>query len=356
MLSELTNNAVAFCNRQSQVRVQIIGFTLAAAIFVIDLVTGIEFSFSLFYLLPIFFIAWFNGRTAGIGMSLVCAVLWVLADLLASRPFSHPLFPTWNAVVMSSFFVLFTYLLTAFKEIAQREKELARETQLGFLPKSIPQLQGCEIATAWQPADGVAGDYYDILKFDHDALGLCIADVVGHGMPAALLMSNLQAGVTLLATRELSPQDLCHRLNKLVYQNVKRGDFITLLYGLLETKAHRFTYTSAGHNPAILLRANGQTTMLSKGALPLGVRADQQYLQEVVQLQIGDRLVLYTDGLTECRNDQDQDFGEDRLLSLLSKHCQLSAVELQQFIMSSADQFCRGKYLDDIALVVVAVQ
>ena len=109
MLNELTSNVVAFFGRQSQVRILIIGFILTAAIFIIDLLTGIEFSFSLFYLLPVFFIAWFNGRTAGIGMSLVCAVLWLLADLLASRPFSHPLFPTWNVVVMSSFFLLFTY-------------------------------------------------------------------------------------------------------------------------------------------------------------------------------------------------------------------------------------------------------
>src|SRR5580658_5347885 len=141
----------------------------------------------------------------------------------------------------------------------QQEREVAeaRSIQQGLLPKSIPQRAGYEIAGAWQPAQSIGGDYYDVLEFDECTLGLCIADVAGKGLPAALLMSNLQAAVRGLASAALSPEGLCARLNSLVCHNTGNDRFITFFYAQLDGPARVLRYTNAGHNAPIVLHRDG---------------------------------------------------------------------------------------------------
>ncbi len=239
----------------------------------------------------------------------------------------------------------------------EQEHEIAeaRAIQEGFLPKEIPQLAGYEIAAAWQSARVVGGDYFDVLPFDGEMCGLCIADVAGKGLPAALLMSNLQAAVRGLASPSLAPEDLCLRLNSLLCRNIASDRFVTLFYAQLDGASRQLRYVSAGHNPPFVVRRDGSHERLRQGGIVLGVFANQTFKSDVTQLQSGDRLVLYTDGVTEACNSEDEEFGEDRLLQVLQENAAAPAVEIQKKILQSAAQFSHGTWQDDATLLVVAV-
>jgi sigma-B regulation protein RsbU (phosphoserine phosphatase) len=239
----------------------------------------------------------------------------------------------------------------------EQEHEIAeaRAIQEGFLPKEIPQLAGYEIAAAWQSARVVGGDYFDVLPFDGEICGLCIADVAGKGLPAALLMSNLQAAVRGLASPSMSPEALCARLNALLCRNIASDRFVTLFYAHLDGPARQLRYVSAGHNPPFVLHRDGSHERLREGGLVLGVFANQLFNSGTVELQSGDRMVLYTDGVTEACNSQDEEFGEERLLQVLQQDPTRTAVEIQKNILQAAAEFSRGPWQDDATLLVVAV-
>jgi sigma-B regulation protein RsbU (phosphoserine phosphatase) len=239
----------------------------------------------------------------------------------------------------------------------EQEHEIAeaRAIQEGFLPKEIPQLAGYEIAAAWQSARVVGGDYFDVLPFDGEMCGLCIADVAGKGLPAALLMSNLQAAVRGLASPSLAPEHLCSRLNALLCRNIASDRFVTLFYAHLDGAARQLRYVSAGHNPPFVLHRDGSHERLREGGLVLGVFANQAFTSGMMKLQSGDRMVLYTDGVTEACNSDDEEFGEDRLLQVLQQNADRSAVEIQKQILQAAAEFSRGTWQDDATLLVVAV-
>jgi sigma-B regulation protein RsbU (phosphoserine phosphatase) len=239
----------------------------------------------------------------------------------------------------------------------QQEHEIAeaRAIQEGFLPKEIPQLAGYEIAAAWQSARVVGGDYFDVLPFDGEMRGLCIADVAGKGLPAAMLMSNLQAAVRGLASPSLAPEELCSRLNALLCRNMASDRFVTLFYAQLDGASRRLRYVSAGHNPPFIVRRDGSYERLDEGGGVLGVFPNQAFNGDIVQLHSGDRLVLYTDGLTEARNSEDEEFGEERLLRVLQENVALSALEVQKNLLQSVAEFSRGVWQDDATLLVIAV-
>ncbi len=240
----------------------------------------------------------------------------------------------------------------------EQEHEIAeaRAIQEGFLPKEIAQLAGYEIAGAWQSARVVGGDYFDVLPFDGETLGLCIADVAGKGLPAALLMSNLQAAVRGLASPSLAPEDLCARLNALLCRNMASDRFVTLFYAQLDGPARRLRYVSAGHNPPFILHADGSHERLREGGGVLGVFANQAFRSGVAQLQSGDRMVLYTDGVTEAYNADDEEFGEQRLLTVLQENRRRSSAEMQKEILLAVSAFSSGIWQDDATLLVVAVR
>jgi len=185
--------------------------------------------------------------------------------------------------------------------------------------------------------------------------GLCIADVAGKGLPAALLMSNLQAAVRGLASPSLAPEELCSRLNALLCRNIASDRFVTLFYAQLDGPSRQLRYVSAGHNPPFVVRRDGSHERLRQGGIVLGVFANQTFKSDVTQLQSGDRLVLYTDGVTEACNSDDEEFGEDRLLRVLQENASSPAVEIQKKILHSVANFSRGTWQDDATLLVVAV-
>jgi phosphoserine phosphatase RsbU/P len=237
----------------------------------------------------------------------------------------------------------------------EREVAEARAIQQGFLPKEIPQLRGFEIAGAWQPARVVGGDYYDILPFGTETLGICIGDVAGKGMPAALLMSNLQAAFRGFASPSLAPEELCERLNTLICRNIAADRFITFFYAQLDGASRRLRYTNAGHNAPIVFHRDGTFERLQEGGGILGVFPTQEFSTGTCELVSGDRLLLFTDGVTEAHVPEGEEFGEARLLELLERNREASAEDLQRIVLQAAADFCSGHWHDDATLIVVAV-
>jgi phosphoserine phosphatase RsbU/P len=238
----------------------------------------------------------------------------------------------------------------------QTEHEIAeaRAIQEGFLPKDIPQLPGYEIVGAWQSARVVGGDYFDVLAFDGDSVGLCIADVAGKGMPAALLMSNLQAAVRGFASPAVAPHELTARLNSLLCRNMAMDRFITFFYAQLDGHARKLRYVNAGHNPPIVVHSDGSHHRLEEGGMVLGVFTGQEFATGSIVLQPGDRLVLFTDGVTEAGGFDGEEFGEGRLLEVMRAHRSAGADDLQRQVLRAAYEFSRGNWTDDATTLVLA--
>ncbi len=236
------------------------------------------------------------------------------------------------------------------------EWEEVREIQQHLLPSAIPQIPGYELAVAWQPVGAVGGDYFDVKKHSETSVGLCIADVAGKGMPAALLMSNLQAAVKAFAPDAIPPREVCRKVNEIVCENVAAGKFITFFFGRLDAKAKRLVYSNAGHNPPLVLRRDGSLARLTRGGAVLGEFPDGEYEQGEVMLHPGERLVFFTDGITEARNQEGEEFGEMRLAAELARNRHLGAEALQKRLLEVVNAHCEGELQDDATLIVIAVK
>jgi sigma-B regulation protein RsbU (phosphoserine phosphatase) len=237
----------------------------------------------------------------------------------------------------------------------EREWEEAKEIQQGMLPKMLPDLPGFQLAAAYRPARELAGDYYAVLSLDAKRALVCIGDVAGKGMPAALVMSNLQAAVKAYADEKCTPVGLCQRVNRILCENGEAGRFVTFFCGVLNTETFSFTYVNAGHNPPLLARPNGSVLRLADGGPVLGEFPDWSAAQGQITLASGDRLVFYTDGITEASDAEGEEFGETRLADLLAKNRTSSAGELHASLMAEAARFAGGTFTDDATLLVIAV-
>jgi len=237
----------------------------------------------------------------------------------------------------------------------QREFEEARMIQRGLLPTAMPQTSGVQLASSWRPANGVGGDCFDALTFPGGAVGITIADVAGKGVPAALLMSNLQAAVRAFAQEGVAPSTVTASVNRLLCRNMVAGRFVTFCYARLDVASGRLVYANAGHNPPLLVHADGRIDMLAPGGTELGVFAESAYEQGDFRIGPGDRLVLYTDGITEGRNAAGDEFGEDRLAASAVEHRGLAADEMLGAMLADVEAFNAGAYEDDATLIVAAL-
>jgi phosphoserine phosphatase RsbU/P len=239
----------------------------------------------------------------------------------------------------------------------EQEMEAAREMQQSLLPSVLPPLAGCEVAAAWRPARAVGGDFFDVLKFDERRAALCVGDVAGKGMSAALLMSSTLALVRASASPHLLPREMCARLNRALCGMIAEGRFITFFYGLLDLEKKRFTYANAGHNPPLLVagtRAGGGAIRLMQGGPVLGVLPGGGYEQGEVTLAAGDRLLFYTDGITEARDAAGEEFGEERLVAYAAGRAQAGITQLPASLLAAVTEFCGGQLQDDATLLTVA--
>jgi len=242
---------------------------------------------------------------------------------------------------------------TARLEMQEAELQRAREIQQSLLPRNIPQIPGFEIAGAWQPASTVSGDYYDVLPLGDHKLGICIADVSGKGVSAALLMANVQAAVRAYANESESPAQVCGKVNRLLCENIATGKFVTFLYGILDGDERSFQYCNAGHLYPILV-SRGSVGMLEQGGAVLGVFPAWTYEDSVIDLMAGDRLLLFTDGITEASDTNGQEFEETRIAAFAKANATLSASELDNRLLAQVTDFCGAHFQDDATLLVIA--
>ena len=261
-------------------------------------------------------------------------------------------------------FVLLAFEL-ADRVTMKRDLEIAKEIQTWLMPAAAPQVPGVEIAFSTRPANTVAGDYYDtFLRSSTEAdsetcppLLLIVADVAGKSVPAALLMATLQASLRTLAAVCASPLDLVQRLNRYCCeQNIGRKRFTTAFLAQFDPQTRQLTYVNAGHNWPVLRRASGAVERLETGGVPLGLMPNAHYESAEVSLAPGDLLVVFTDGLVEAENIEEQEYGEARMFATLAMCPGASASEVLRNLMGSADQFSGGApQHDDITCLIMRV-
>jgi sigma-B regulation protein RsbU (phosphoserine phosphatase) len=243
----------------------------------------------------------------------------------------------------------------AARERHGQELQQAREIQQSLLPKEIPHLEGLEIEGAWEPAKVVGGDYFDVIRLSETKVGICIADVVGKSVSAALLMANVQASVRAFASEEISPAELCSRVNSVLCSSISCGKYVTLFYGVLDSQRMSFCYVNAGHLLPILLRTEGGNETLENDGAVLGVFPDWTYADSQVQLCPNDRLLLFTDGITEASVQGGEEFGEERLIASARSGAGKSAAEVKARILEDVSRFCDSQFRDDATLIVISV-
>ncbi len=204
------------------------------------------------------------------------------------------------------------------KQKLEEEMAMARKIQARLLPESIPEFSGIQIDAINISSKQVSGDYYDVIERSDGKLAIIIADVSGKGMPASILASNLQAALRAQCDTCESPSLVLERVNRQIHASTDPAHFATLFLAIFDPEEHTLLCSSGGHNPPVVLRANGDIELLEAGGLPLGAFDFGQYKEELIKLYHGDLVFFYTDGVTETKGpDGDEDFGEDRLNAML---------------------------------------
>lgn len=243
--------------------------------------------------------------------------------------------------------------------VARLEEELAlaQKIQQTFLQNEIPALPRCEVHAVNLPSRQVGGDYYDIVMCEDGSFFVAIADVAGKGVPAALKSSMLQAGLRALSRREHSVAAVLHGLNALIYRSSAVHQFVTMFLAHVDATGCRLTYANAGHNYPVLVRADGRQLTLETGGLILGVLEDVSHEAGSVALEPGDRLVMYTDGISEADDGRGELYGEDRLSALLAQMGpELDARSIAQRILDAVERHLGAEEAqDDRTLVVLRV-
>ncbi len=239
-------------------------------------------------------------------------------------------------------------------ELLQEELRLAREIQENLLPKSPPEVAGYEIAGLSEPAKRVGGDYFDYLSLGPHRTGLCVADVSGKGITAALLMSNVQATIRG-QSRTVQDVEVClARSNDMLHASTDSDKFVTMFYAVLDTETHRLEYCNAGHNPPVLLSNGNVSTLLETGGPVLGVVPGFPYERGEVQFGPGDTLLIYTDGFSEAMDERLEEFTDERLRGVAAKAAALPPTAMLEAILHELTEF-RGQapQADDMTIMTV---
>ena len=237
----------------------------------------------------------------------------------------------------------------------ERQVQIAAEVQRRMMPMKAPKVAGLDIAALYVPCFELGGDFYDFIPLGDHSIGITVADVVGKGLPASLLMASVRAAMRAQADNVYDLDEIVSRVNKSMSMDMRSNEFITLWYGVLDYRNKQLTYSSAGHEPAILIR-DGKMRELGTGGMVIGVDPDQKYDKEVVQLQKGDVLWIYTDGVPDAMNYAGDKFGKTRMRDSLMKYVGESAEQICRQMLWETRRFVGlNRRTDDTTIVVVKV-
>jgi len=239
------------------------------------------------------------------------------------------------------------------ERIMKRDLSQAAEIQRGILPETAPNVSGLDLAGFNAPCRTVGGDYYGFFTYPGRRVALALGDVSGKGMPAALMVMAFEARLRVLAEDPGNAASLVQRLNKVTCANCPSNRFITFFYGILDPSKGDLSFANAGHNPPVLVRASGKVEMLEGGGPVLGILDIAQYPEERTKFGPGDLLVIYSDGVTEANSTTEEEYGEERLIEVLTRHRNEPADTIVKAVMDSVAQFALGApQADDITVVV----
>ena len=230
----------------------------------------------------------------------------------------------------------------------ESELELSAIVQRALLPQIVPNIPGVEMAAFSRPAEIVGGDYFDFFQFRDGTHGLVIADIPGHGVSAGMLMSSLQTAIRTMAPETDVPSEILERINRFYIHNINFTTFVTVFLARFDPLTRILTYTSAGHNPPVVIRKRDAEIVWLKPTAPaIGLSEEFHPRSEVVTLEKGDVLFLYTDGVTEAFNPQLEQFGSLRLAELLRKNVDLRVSDITQAVRKGLETFGDGHVVED---------
>ncbi len=236
----------------------------------------------------------------------------------------------------------------------EEQLNIAREIQRSFLPKTDPTIPGYDIVGTNISSGQVGGDYYDFIRIVDSHTGVALGDVSGKGMPAALIMASFRASLIAEIRNNYSIRTICRKVNSLMLESLEPGNYVTAVYGVLDSRNHIFTFSNCGHNLPILLRKNGEVEFLREGGPILGVSEGAVYEERALMINPGEIIVLYTDGVTEVFDKSGKEFGLDRVVSIVKKNKTKSAREIQDAIHTAVDNFAAANHMfDDLTMVVI---
>ncbi|MCU1289779.1 MAG: Serine phosphatase [Acidobacteria bacterium] len=233
------------------------------------------------------------------------------------------------------------------KKRMQAQLEIARQVQLELLPDQDPNLNGFDISAYIFPTEEVSGDYYDWVKMFDDQIGIVVADAVGKGIPAALLMSFLRASLRSGMQVGYAPHIALSKVSNLLWDSVEEHQFITAIYGILDVTNKTFVFSNAGHNPPLLIKPSGEFRYVEYGDIPLGMFRDIHYHQHFIRFEQGQVMIIYTDGITEATDQKGVEYGNERLAKRVLECIDLPAKEMIDHIRKGVADFTERKFLDD---------
>ena len=269
-------------------------------------------------------------------------------------PFSlQPVFTTQTWLLAAATALFFVLVLELRDKLGLKgDLEVARQIQFGLLPFEPIERDGVSIVSTMRPANTVGGDYFDVIDIGDGRLALAVGDVAGKAMPAALLMALLQGSLRTLLSAGFRGNELVAKLNAHLHANIPSNRLVTFFYGELDTATGVLRYVNAGHNPPFLLSARQPSARLGATGMVLGVISDGVYEAMEVTLEPGDRLLLYTDGVTEATNPADEEYGDVRLEAYVRDRQREPGRQLLDGIVADVLRFCgTARPHDDMTLM-----
>lgn len=370
-----TSNVLGGLQKQSLAsRIAVFLFLFALTAW-LDFVVDHDLSLFALYLIPTLYSAWYLGAGWAYGTCFAGGVVWFIDDWPGWHRYHHALIPYGNLAGKIAVLTIIVAIVSALKNaledqykaerrVVERELEIASEVQKRLLPEQPPESDGLDLAFVYRGAQQLSGDYYDFIPLGAERIAIAVGDVSGKGLPGALLMASTESLVrTNLAMREGKLGRFASELNARLFEQTAAERYVTLFFAIVDTSRLKLYYVNAGHNPPLFFRKwtlatdSSAPEVLDQGGPPLGLFSATQYLSGQTTLQEGDILVLYTDGVLDASNAEQQQFGEERLREAVCASLSRSSTEICQNVMDRLDAFTSGTpQWDDITLAVIKVK
>jgi phosphoserine phosphatase RsbU/P len=346
-----------------------ISFILVLVFGFLDYFTGTDFSFYLFYVIPVLFIVWFGGKSLAFILCLCCLIPWYFDTFYLRVIEVQYSVLIWNLLVEFSFFAILILSISSLKKAIKKQEEgerqkierefsIAKEVQQKLFPQVSPEINNASYFGVCKPEDAVGGDYYDYFRINQNETAFAIGDIAGHGLSSALLMAGLVGFVRSNAI--IFNDDLkifMEKVNMLMCESTDGSKFATFFYSVYNSETKILRFVNAGHNPPLLYRANSKTfEELKTEGFIIGGISRIKYNDASVKLDGEDLLLYYTDGITEYFNPKEEQFGEERLKSVIANNSELPPRDICNKILEEVNKYSEGKpQADDMTLLAIKI-